>query len=237
MHLNIFLLLIIFLAIPSCEKEDLTYSSGDLRIEIKTGKNWLHEFPGFMGLKKNAPQFAIWIEDSSGNYLSTIFVTRKAGTEGWIMNKGNRRKESLPHWCYKRGITYDDGLLLPTKESPITDGITGPTPKSDKEFLLRLKDTNQPIIVKAEFNHSVDFNEYFPESAKESDENYSGGKEGSGQPAVVYADTIYHTTQSALLKLIGHSSPDGTDGNLYLTLEKLSTAKEIVDEIIVELTK
>lgn len=127
--LNILLLVSMF-TFQNCEKEDLTFQSGDIEIEIKAGDNWLHAFPLFLGItKKNPPQFAIWLEDTSGNYISTVFATYKIATESWLANNGNRRKESLPHWCHQRGVVYEDGLLSPTKAHPLTDGITGATPK------------------------------------------------------------------------------------------------------------
>lgn len=220
------------LSLQSCEKEDLSFVSGDIEIEIKAGDHWLHDFPLFLGLtKKNPPQFAIWLEDTSGNYLSTVFVTYKMATEGWQANKGNRRKESLPHWCHQRGIVYEDGLLLPTKEHPLTDGITGATPKEDKTIKITPINLEKPFVVKIEFNHSVDFNNYYSKNAHEGADNYSGGEEGSGQPAVVYAATVYPDTKNAVLELIGHSSPDGSTGDIYPDLQQLTTAKSIVQSI------
>jgi len=238
--MNAILILMPFLlfASLSCEKDELIYSKGDLKITIETGDEWLHDFPLFLGLKKkNPPTFAIWIEDTSGKYLSTIFATYKIATEGWQFNNGNRRKESLPHWCFKHNVVYNDGLMLPTKNDPLPDGITGATPKENKEIRLSIKDFSNPIVIKAEFNHSVDFNYYFAENAHKGDNNYSGGEMGSGQPALIYADTIYPTKTIANLKLIGHSSPDGTDGNIYTDLDKITTAKNIVKNIKVELIK
>ena len=84
-----------------------------------------------------------------------------------------------------RGVVYDDGFLLPTKENPLSDGVTGATPKVDKEIQIRIKDFTEPVIIKAEFNHSIDFNDFFPENAVEGHDNYSGGEMGSGQPAIV----------------------------------------------------
>lgn len=220
----------------SCEKELLTYDTGDMELKIETGKHWLHDYPLFLGItKKNPPQFAIWIEDTSGNYLSTVFVTHKIATEGWIGNNGNRRKEALPYWCHQRGVVYEDGLLLPTKAHPLTDGITGATPKKDKVIRIRPDSLQKPFVLKAEFNHSLDFNEYYPENAKNGDPNYSGGKQGSGQPAVIYAATIYPETEEATLVLIGHSSPDGSDGNVYHDMDQLTTATSIVKSIRVTL--
>lgn len=222
--------------IQSCEKEDLSFVSGDIEIELKTGEHWLHDFPLFLGLtKNNPPQFAIWIEDTSGNYISTVFATYKIATEGWVSNNGNRRKESLPYWCHQRGIVYEDGLLLPTKEYPLIDGITGATPKEDKKIKITPINLEKPFVINAEFNHSVDFNNYYPKNAKEGDDNYSGGEEGSGQPAVIYSATIYPETTNAILELIGYSSPDGTTGDVYPDLQKLTTAKAIIKSIQVKI--
>ena len=238
MSINVLFVAAFLLSATSYEKEELNYSTGDIRINIETGDSWLHDFPLFLGIsKKNPPQFAIWLEDTAGNYFSTIFVTSKIATEGWVANKGNRRKESLPHWSHKRGLVYDDGLLLPTKEEPLSDGITGATPKVDKEIQIRIKDFTEPVIIKAEFNHSVDFNVFFPENAVEGHDNYSGGKMGSGQPAIVYADTIYPDQQRTILILIGRSSANGSDGMVYSDLEKLTTARSIVKQISVEILK
>lgn len=216
----------------ACEKEELTFTSGDIEIEVETGGEWLHAFPLFLGLtQKNPPQFAVWIEDTNGNYLSTVFVTYKIATEGWLANKGNRRKEALPYWCHQRGIVYNDGLMLPTKENPLTDGITGATPKANKSIQIRPVNIHRPFVIKAEFNHSVDFNDFYPKNAKEGDTNYSGGKEGSGQPAVVYTATVYTNTQETKLELVGHSCPDGSNGSIYYNMEGLTTAKSIVKSI------
>ncbi|MCK5201503.1 MAG: hypothetical protein KAR21_24285 [Spirochaetales bacterium] len=238
MRPGIFFVVIFIFTVFSCSTEELTFRAGDISIKIETGDEWLHDFPLFLGLtKKNPPQFAVWLEDSSGNYVTTIFATYKIAAEGWIANKGNRRKESLPHWCYKRGVVYDDGLLLPTKENPLSDGITGATPKIDKEIQIRIENFTEPMVIKAEFNHSVDFNDYFPENAKDEDDNYSGGEMGSGQPAVVYSGTIDPDQQFTSLALIGRSSADGSDGEIYSDLEKLTTADSIVKQISIEIIK
>ena len=242
MNTNLFMALWLMLLTycSSCEKQKIEYQHDDFQITINTGENWLHDFDLFLGLKKkNPPQFAIWLEDTKGNYLSSVYVTNKIANEGWIANKGNRRKEALPHWSYKRGVMEDDGLYLPTKDNPVTDGISGATPVSNKEILLRINPETDSVVIKAEFNHSTDFNEFFPENAKEGDPNYSGGKMGSGQPAIVYADTLILNQENIhhSLKIIGHSSPDGSDGNIHNDLSTLTTALTIVDSISVNIIK
>lgn len=235
MKLSVFFMLTVILMAASCEKEELNYSQGDLKLKIEAGKGWNHDFPLFLGLsKKNPPQFAVWIEDTNGQYITTLYASSKIATEGWIMNGGNRRKEALPYWCHQRGKQYADGLYLPTKDKPLTDGITGATPKSDKEMLVKLNTIFYPIIIKAEFNHSVDFNDFYTKDAPEGSQYYSGGKMGSGQPALVYSGILNSSTNKVILKLIGHSSPDGSSGNLYPDLSEITTAREIVKQVVVE---
>lgn len=89
----------------SCRKELIEYRTGDLRIGIEPGSEWLHDFPLVLGIKKkNAPQVAVWLEDTAGNYLSTVYATHKIATCSWKFAGGNRRKEALPHGCHATGI-------------------------------------------------------------------------------------------------------------------------------------
>ncbi len=226
----------VLLSISCKDVEPLSFSKGDVQIQVEAGENWIHKFPMFLGIKKdNPPQFALWLEDTNGKYLSTVYVTQKIATQGWVASGGDRRKEALPHWCYQRGVVYDDGLYLPTKKQPFTDAQTSATPKSNNQLKIKLSDFITPVVIKAEFNHSIDFNGYFPKSAKEGDENYSGGEMGSGQPAVIYGDTIYPFQTEAELRLIGRSSSDGSNGAIYTDLEKITTAKFIVKSIKVQI--
>ena len=93
------------------------------------------------------------------------------------------------------------------------------------------------FIVKVEINHSADFNEAFPKSAKEGDANYTGGKEGSGQPALVYAAEVDLTSgkKEFTAKLIGNSSPDGSNGEIVTDTSSLTTALHIVKSITIHI--
>jgi len=212
------------------------FGTGNVKVVVEEGSGWLHEFPLFWFVKKmNAPQIAIWTEDMDGNFLSTVYVSKKLAKQSWMAAGGNRRKESLPCWSHAQGKQYPDGLYLPTKDEPLPDAITGATPKESFTTNLQMDDTVRQFIVKCEFNHSIDFNEYYPKDAKEGDENYSGGKMGSGQPAVVYEAIVDLDAgqKEFRAKLIGHSSPDGTDGKIYPDVSKLTTALDIVKGITV----
>lgn len=105
------------LCCSSCQNELIDYEQGNVKISIEKGEEWVHDFPLFLGInKKNPPQIAIWLEDVHGNYLSTVYASHKTATQSWQSAGNNRRKEALPHWCYSRGVQYEDGLYLPTKK-------------------------------------------------------------------------------------------------------------------------
>lgn len=220
----------------SCQEELIEYRKGDVRVCIEQGEEWLHDFPLFLGIKKkNAPQIAVWLEDTEGGYLSTVYATHKIATQSWQASGGNRRKEALPTWCHVRGVRYSDGLYLPTKKEPLVDGISGATPHGSFDVKLTPGKALQRFVVKIEVNHSTDFNGAFPKSAQVGDGDYSGGEKGSGQPAVVYAATVDLSSSERTVeaKLIGHSSPDGSSGEISRDLSGLTTALHIVKRITV----
>ncbi len=230
--------LLLACSLSSCNQEEIAYKQGDIKVSIEQGEEWLHDFPLFLGIhKKNPPQLAIWVEDTEGNYVATAYVTHKIATQSWMAAKGNRRKEALPHWCYSRGIVYQDGLYLPTKNEPLTDALSGATPRGS--FAIRLAPVSliHQIVVKIEINHSTDFNDSYPKAAKEGDAHYSGGKEGSGQPAVVYAAKVDLSFGKNVVEaeLIGHSSPDGSSGKIDKDLSGLTTALHIVKRITIHI--
>ncbi|MDD6210221.1 MAG: hypothetical protein PUB21_06410 [Bacteroidales bacterium] len=222
----------------SCERNLIEYGKGDIRVSVEQGEGWLHDFPLFLGIsKKNPPQIAIWLEDMEGNYLSTVYVSHKIATQTWQAAGGNRRKEALPHWCYCRGVQYSDGLYLPTKKEPFTDGISGATPHSGFNVKVKPIGNIMQFVVKVEINHSTDFNDFYPKSAQPGEAGYSGGKLGSGQPALVYEAKVDLTSPAReyTTVLIGHSSPDGSDGAVYSDVSAITTALDIVKRISVNI--
>lgn len=222
----------------SNQKDLIEYGDGNIKVSIEAGDEWKHPFNLFMGIKKkNNPQIAIWTEDMDGNYLSTIYVSHRIATQTWMMAGGNRRKEALPYWCHRRGIQYEDGLYLPDKKNPLPDAVTGATPSGNFDVRLKPAEGLTQFILRAEFNHSTDFNDAYPKKAGEGDAKYSGGEMGSGQPAVVYEAVIDTTSgqKEFKAKLVGHSSPDGSDGKLYADVSSLTTAVDIVKEITIKI--
>ncbi len=189
---------------------------------------------------KTTPQIAVWLEDIDGNYIDTLYVTKRAGTQAWrtspdLPAESIRRPESLPLWSHKRGVVYPDGLFMPTHDNPLTDAVTAASPKGD--FHLRTKTPQELLkfVVLAEVNNSADFNDAYSADALPGTPSYSGGSWGSGQPSIVYAATVDLTSGPGTWELtpVGHGSPDGSDASLNPDLTGLTTAKDIIDRITV----
>ena len=85
-------LLLLISSFWSCNKDLVEYSQGDIKVKIVEGDEWLHDFPLFLSInKKNPPQVAIWLEDTNGNYLTTIYASYKIAHQAWQNANGNRR--------------------------------------------------------------------------------------------------------------------------------------------------
>ena len=62
-------------------------------------------------------QFAVWIEDASGNLVKTLYATRYTANGGY-----KNRPDSIPLWVEKSGLAGMSG--------PEVDAVAGATPKS-----------------------------------------------------------------------------------------------------------
>ena len=85
--------------------------------------------------------------------------------------------------------------------------------------------------------HALVLDLYAEKDTHWNDNNYSGGKEGSGQPALVYAAEVDLTSgkKEFTAKLIGHSSPDGSNGEIVTDTSSLTTALHIVKSITIHI--
>lgn len=157
---------------------------------------------------KRAPQIAVWVEDSDGTYVGTLFVTKKASGNKWIGSPKDGRPESLPDWYKSKGqnpavkISKDD-----------LDATTSATPKKGIVISKDLElEKGKTYVFKCQANQSFDYNEYYTKKNSGVD----------GQPAVLYA---------------GEMIPDGTEKEIKLEFsgsrEKLTTADKIIESIYV----
>jgi hypothetical protein len=62
-------------------------------------------------------QYAVWVEDSSGNFIKTLYATRYTANGGW-----ERRPQSIPLWVSRSGLS-----TMPKKD---IDAITAATPRT-----------------------------------------------------------------------------------------------------------
>ncbi len=196
------------------------------------------------------PQMAVWVEDTLGNYLKTVFVS-KATAQGLFYggrSKDNfkefdrqkavvgnyRRVNALPVWSHKRGVQYEDGLYVPSNKTPLPDAITGAT-LVDNFQLLSTLEHHPTFKLKLEINVAFDDNEFYSEFDFPDDEVFHNGTGQMGQPSIIYETLIDLNDDKNyyLMELIGHGHHSGQNGMIDPDLSTLTTALEIVERIVV----
>jgi len=204
-----------------------------LEIEFRKGKS--HYFP----------LMAVWIEDTLGNYIQTLYVAGSiatgvfghgdASTGKWMPGE-IRRPAALPFWGHQRGVQAEDGLYLPSPSSPVPDAYTGATPTGS--FVINTKTDNplgKPFYVFFEINQSWDWNAYWTNDKFPGDMQYRS----SAQPALVY-NTLVDLSGSKdeyIMEPVGRSHHSGATGELFDDLHTLTTALNIAETIIVRVKR
>ena len=187
------------------------------------------------------PLFAIWVEDSSGRYIQTLYVAKsvatgvfRMGKEGknWWVEAPKRAPQTLPFWAHKRGIQASDGLFVPDSTTSVPDAYSGATPV--RGFILESHaDNHLPLRFKVmlEINQNWDWNEYWTNDRYPDDENYKM----SCQPSLVFeADiNLKSPKETYPMNPVGHGHYSGKTGELFPDLSSLTTALHIADSIIV----
>lgn len=210
----LFTLLLLSGCTHAVQGEDL---SNEVQISIEPGENWTRTmWIAFIPVKK-APQLAVWIETEDGTYVSTITVTQSASKQKWAGNPKNGRPESLPVWIHAKKAS-GAGVDETTSATP-QNGITSGTTAS---ALI----PGQKYRILVEVNASFDYNESWPENAKEEDKNYSGV---NGQPSLIY-EAYFTAGEKGTVSLepVGQGSIDGSNGDITRNLEGLTTALSII---------
>jgi hypothetical protein len=195
------------------------------------------------GPEHNHPLMALWIEDTSGNYIQTLYVAQSIAkgvfghgdkSTGKWMPGPVRRPAALPVWAHSRNVKEPDGLYNPTQSTPIPDAYTGATPPANFVLISR---TDNPLpelfYILFEINQAWDWNDYWTNGKYPGDEDY----QTSCQPALVYR-TLLSTKDKAVakqLELFGHSHYNGSDGSINTDLGSITTAKEITETIVVRI--
>lgn len=146
------------------------------------------------------------------------------------------RPESLPVFLHLLGVRSASGMMVPETATPTLDAYAGAT--MTENFLLTtqaLGDLPTQFKIRFEINQSFDFNEYYSSNRFPDDAIYSGNG-FSAQPSVVYEAVVDRRNDQQLyrLTLIGQGHHSGKDGKINPDISKLTTAKQIVDRVIVE---
>lgn len=193
------------------------------------------------GAAHNHPLFAVWAEDTSGNYIQTLYVSTSIATSTFNFGEQAdqnwqqgvvRRPAALPYWAHKKGVVAEDGLYMPMPDSPVPDAYSGATPKNS--FVLKTHmDQPGPRVfnILMELNQPWDWNAFWTNNKYPDDEDYKA----SSQPAVVYKARIDISKPSVKIpmELIGHSHYSGKDGSLNKDVSTLTTALEIAEKITI----
>lgn len=200
------------------------------------------------------PTYAFWVEDTAGNYIQTLYVTGKLAKNNFyvkvISENGKdvfvsepetthlrERPEALPVWAHQYGAMSDKGNAIPVGDQQVPDGYSGAT-LTDNFLLRTTPDQKLPesYVVKFEINHSFDWNEYYTQDRYPDDPVYSGNGK-VGQPSLVYAAHVDRALGQKYyaMELIGRGHHSGQDGRIYSDLSEITTARELVDRVIIEI--
>ena len=149
------------------------------------------------------------------------------------------RPESLPVFLHKNSKHKKLTKLIPDGDTAIADAYTGASINQSFLFTTNLK-TNKTSSYKIRFeiNTSFDFNNFYSSDRFPNDPVYSGNGY-SAQPSLVYEALIDFTSKQTVypMYLVGRGHHSGQNGQIYQDLENITTAKEIVDRILVEVTQ
>lgn len=211
-----------------------------LSIDIKAGEHYSGPGAKVMGVTTTGvPQMAVWIESVNGDYIETLYVTKKASNSSYIGSifggEEVRRPEALPHWSHSRGVASEDGLLMPSAAQPLADALTGATPLASYDLRSSTSTDISNVVLKLEVNRSFDYNDVYHPKAFPKDEVYSGSG-NSAQPSLIYAAAIDFESDQPyyFLSLLGRGHHSGRDGEIHKDLSGITTAKKMIARAIVE---
>jgi len=211
------LVILVSFSICACNTRNTGGLSHDIQsnieLTIEAGNYWQDRVRVLFFNINSIPQFAAWIEDNNGNYISTIAVTNWTVRSSRRTSPGGNRSHALPVWSHIRhNLSVGDAL----------DAVSSATPSGSAAIPVEnnLLTGGNTYNVYLEVNRSFDFNEFWTR-------NNAGN---NGQPSVIYhaqftmGDSVY-----ADLVPIGQGSSDGSSGDINFNLENLTTALGMIN--------
>ncbi|MCL1829304.1 MAG: DUF2271 domain-containing protein [Oscillospiraceae bacterium] len=137
-------------------------------------------------------QFAIWVEDTDGNYINTICATK------WTANGGYKsRPDSVALWVEKSGISS-----LPDYYA---DAVSGATPRvsGSLSYTWNLKDVNGDTVSPGEYKVFIEGTLRWKNHVI-----YSGVITIGDAPATILADAEFNYEASAGFAALTSDSPE-----------------------------
>lgn len=124
------------------QASDATQIQGDLEITL----NYKH----VDDIATN--QYAVWIEDNSGEFIRTLYVTSFTAGGGW-----EERPESLTVWVERSGLSSGNAQEI--------DAYSGATPKSGKQiYTWDCKDERGQTVPAGEYHFFVEGTIYWADA-------------------------------------------------------------------------
>jgi hypothetical protein len=121
-------------------------------------------------------QYALWIENSEGVYIKTLFATHFTAAGGW-----KTRPDSLPVWVSKSGISTG------STSSAVVDAFTGATPKSGHQtYIWDCKDENGQPVPAGQYHFIVEGTVHWQDGVMYDGIITVGGEENTAQPDAQY---------------------------------------------------
>ncbi|MEM0895475.1 MAG: hypothetical protein AAGJ79_01225 [Verrucomicrobiota bacterium] len=205
-------------------------AGASISVEIEWGPAYQSagEFPE---LFRNAgPQLAIWADGSSGDLVETFFVSEMSAFSESVKWEGNflKRVNILPLWRHR--FTLMSGV----EPDGSVDAYSSATPEHSFRVDDYLANGGKEFYLNVEVNLPDDANGYYHPDQDEKAAGYS--LPGVGQPSVLYSGFINPADNRKyyLLDLIAHGgSSREQDGKSQYNLDKLTTAKQIIEKVLV----
>lgn len=170
-----------------------------------------------------APQIAVWLEDSNKNFLKTVWVTERAGKNKW---KGKVNCPlALPYWTTRK---KDENKSPFWKR--VADAITGATVPRGNITASALIPDNSKIYCYVEVNASGDYNEEFGYWSKSGVPD----SEGNGQPSIIYESQISPDSSNKYIpRFIGRTEQRTPAKIINRDTSGITTAKNLIKSITI----
>ncbi|MDX1638583.1 MAG: hypothetical protein R3281_11475 [Balneolaceae bacterium] len=213
----------------------VTDSDASLLVQLDWSTTFLENYGQGRGpFSDSRPQIAIWAESETGTLIETLYLSETSAfseTFEWAGHQ-QRRVDILPVW--RNRFTLTTGIAPDGEQATY---FSGATPEHSFSVHNYLKTDSNPFYLYIEINAPGDPNDYFNSNQAPDQPGYT--KPGIGQPSVLYGAYVENTEekQYQLLDLVGHGGGSTSDGNIHYDLAQLTTAKELVEKILVRVKR